>query len=85
MCYLIAKDVNSHGCYALQTKLGQHLVQLKEDLDNIVADHGIQLVTISRPSAFGEYAPYHIIEKESEFIALVTNMKAQPHQLQEKI
>lgn len=76
MCYLIAKDVNSHGCYALRAKHGQHLVQLKEYLDNIVADHGIQLVTISRPCAFGEYAPYHIVEKESEFIKLVTNMKS---------
>lgn len=76
MCYLIAKDVKTHGCYALRTQIGDHLVQLKEDLDSIVASHGIQLVTISRPCAFGEYAPYHIIEKESEFITLVTNMKS---------
>ena len=29
MCYLVAKNVNSHGCYALKTELGNHLVELK--------------------------------------------------------
>lgn len=76
MCYLVAKDVNSHGCYALKTELGNHLVELKKNLNNLVADFGIQLVTISRPSAFGEYAPYSFAKDEEEFIKLVTNMKS---------
>lgn len=25
MCYLIAKDSEGHGCYALKTKHGKHL------------------------------------------------------------
>ena len=29
MCYLIAKDRDSHGCYALKTNHGRHLVELK--------------------------------------------------------
>ena len=29
---------------------------------------GVQLVTISRPTAFGEYAPYSFAENEEEFI-----------------
>lgn len=29
MCYLIAKDRDAHGCYALKTKHGQHLVEMK--------------------------------------------------------
>ncbi len=74
MCYLIAKDVNSHGCYALKTQLGNHLVELKHYLDDLVSDKGIQLVTISRPTAFGEYAPYTFAKSEPEFIELVSNM-----------
>ena len=36
---------------------------------------GIQLVTISRPSAYGEYAPYSFIENEEIFTKLVVSMK----------
>ncbi len=32
MCYLIAKDFNKIGSYALQTKHGQQLVDLKKKL-----------------------------------------------------
>lgn len=35
----------------------------------------IQLVTISRPTAYGEYAPYTFIENEEEFEKLVEKMK----------
>lgn len=35
---------------------------------------GIQLVTISRPTAYGEYAPYTFIESEKEFEDLVQKM-----------
>ena len=31
-----------------------------------VANKGIQLVTISRPTAYGEYAPYSFIKDEKE-------------------
>ena len=27
----------------------------------------VQLVTISRPTAYGEYAPYHFVDTEQEF------------------
>lgn len=74
MCYLVAKDKNKHGCYALKTEHGQHLADLKEELDDVVMSHGIQLVTISRPSAFGEYAPYNFISSEEEFKKTVLAM-----------
>ena len=74
MCYLVAKDVNAHGCYALKTQHGMHLVELKRFLNSIVAKHGIQLVTISRPTAYGEYAPYQFADDEEEFIQLVSAM-----------
>ena len=35
----------------------------------------LQLVTISRPDAYGEYAPYTIVKDREEFIRLVLQMK----------
>ena len=34
----------------------------------------IQLVTISRPSAYGEYEPYHFCDTEDEFERTVAKM-----------
>ena len=76
MCYLVAKDTEKHGCYALKTSHGRHLVELKRFLNELVAKKGIQLVTISRPTAFGEYAPYSFAQSEKEFISLVKAMRA---------
>ena len=56
MCYLVAKDRDAHGCFALKTTHGRHLVELKRELNKAVGYKGIQLVTISRPTAYGEYA-----------------------------
>lgn len=75
MCYLIAKDKYAHGCYALKTTHGKHLVELKRRLNESVGRKGIQLVTISRPAAFGEYAPYTFISNEQEFEKLVVSMR----------
>lgn len=74
MCYLIAKNKNTHGCYALKTRHGSHLVEMKRRMNKQVAAKGIQLVTISRPTAYGEYAPYTFIEDENEFEKLVLRM-----------
>lgn len=78
MCYLVAKNKNQHGSYVMQTSLGEHLANLTSDLDKKVAHKGIQLVTISRPEAYGEYAPYRLIKSEDEFIKLVLSMAEQP-------
>lgn len=75
MCYLIAKDSEGHGCYALKTKLGQHLADIKSELDDAVGFKGVQIVAISRPTAYGEYAPYHFIDTEQEFMSLVKAMR----------
>ena len=55
MCYLVAKDRNAHGCFALKTTHGKHLVELKRELNKEVGYKGVQPVTISRPTAYGEY------------------------------
>lgn len=33
MCYLIAKNKNTHGCYALKTRHGKHLAEMKRKLN----------------------------------------------------
>ena len=67
MCYLVAKKVNSIGSLALQTSHGQHLVNFKKKIIAEVGFDKIQLVTISRPSAYGEYEPYQFVDTEHEF------------------
>ena len=74
MCYLVAKKFNEAGCLALQMTHGQHLADFKEKLMRAVGYDTIQLVTISRPSAYGKYAPYRFIETEQEFEDAVKNM-----------
>ena len=74
MCYLIAKKFNDVGCLALQTSHGQHLAYFKKKLIRSVGYDSIQLVTISRPSAYGEYEPYHFLKTEQEFEEAVKNL-----------
>jgi hypothetical protein len=67
MCYLVAKKFKDVGCIALQTSHGQHLVDFKKKLIDSIGYEDVQLVTISRPSAYGEYKPYHFVDTEQEF------------------
>ena len=75
MCYLIAKDRDVHGCFALKTKHGKYLAELKRELNEAVGYKGVQLVTISRPTAYGEYAPYCFVDTEKEFETLVKSLR----------
>ena len=54
MCYLVAKDCDAHGCFALKTTHGKHLVELKRELNKAVGYKGVQFVTISRSTAYDE-------------------------------
>ena len=75
MYYLVAKNGNAHGCFALKKTHGKHLVELKRELNTEVGYKGVQLVTISRPTAYGEYAPYHFADTEQEFQTLVKGLR----------
>lgn len=74
MCYLIAKDVDAVGCVALKTTHGKHLSEFKKKIIDKVGYDRIQLVTISRPSAYGEYEPYNFVETKEEFEEVVSAM-----------
>lgn len=74
MCYLIAKDVDKVGCVALRTTHGKHLSEFKRSIEKKIGYEKIQLVTISRPSAYGEYEPYRFVETKEEFEEAVVSM-----------
>lgn len=74
MCYLVAKNINDVGCVALRTTHGKHLSEFKRTLEKKVGYDKIQLVTISRPSAYGEYEPYRFVETKDEFAQAVEQM-----------
>ena len=67
MCYVLAKDRNKHGCVALKTRIG-------EELDALAPHKGIEIVTISRPTAYGEYAPYSFVQTAEELKEAVKRM-----------
>lgn len=69
--HLVAKAKNKHGCYTLKTTHGDLFVHLKQELNKNLVSRGIQIVTISRPTAHGEYAPYHFAKNEEDFKKLV--------------
>lgn len=74
MCYLIAKKVDDIGCIALRTTHGRRLAEMKRELINKVGYGKIQLVTISRPSAYGEYEPFRFVDTEEDFYKMVEKM-----------
>ena len=74
MCYLIAKKFGDLGCVALQTEHGPHLVDFETRFMKAVGLDTVQLVVISRPSAYGEYEPYSFVDTEQEFETVVKNM-----------
>lgn len=73
MCYIVVKNVNKKGCYALKSRHGKELVKLKNALEHRVNDN-VQVVLISRPTAYGEYAPYRFAESEQELLDIAANV-----------
>ena len=73
MCYLVAKNINKPGCVAIKTKYGKELAEWKKSFYDKVDISCIQLVTISRPVAYGEYAPYRFAHSKEEFERIVTS------------
>ena len=66
MCYLVAKRFKQSGCIAMQTALGEELADFALDLQEKLGK-GIQVLAISRPTAYGEYEPYRFVYSFEEF------------------
>ena len=54
MCYLIAKIFKKSGCIALKAKRGKELADFATNLQKKLG-YDIQIVAITRPTAYGEY------------------------------
>ena len=54
MCYLIAKRFKKSGCIALKAKRGKELADFTTNLQKKLG-YDIQIVAITRPTAYGEY------------------------------
>ena len=74
MCYLIAKKIDDKGCIAVKEKKKKKLSSFTREIQQKIGLNGVQLVTISRPSAYGEYEPYHIVKSMDEFRERVLSM-----------
>ena len=66
-CYVVARNVDSVGCIAIKMKPGSSVVALKRELEQEFGHQKLQFVTISRPSAYGEYEPYRFVDTPDEF------------------
>lgn len=64
---IVAKDRNKQGCVALKSRIGKHLSEYTRSLNASLPREGIQIIVISRPTAYGEYAPYSFVDTEEEF------------------
>jgi hypothetical protein len=74
MCYVVAKDRNKPGCYAMKSRIGKQLSAFTKSLNESLPREGIQIIVISRPTAYGEYAPYQFVDTEAEFRDKVMKM-----------
>lgn len=66
MCYLVAKRINKTGCIALQTEPGEEMSKFANRIQERLG-YDIEIITISRPTAYGEYEPYHFVSSYEEF------------------
>lgn len=68
MCYLVAKWFDRTGSLAMRTESGPSLVNLMNRIESRFGSDELQLVTITRPSAYGEYEPYTFVDSEDELV-----------------
>lgn len=74
MGYLLARNNLGLGCLAIKCDPGHRLVALKREIIQRIGYGPVELITISRPVAYLEYAPYAILDTEDEFIRAVMEL-----------
>ena len=60
------KKMNKPGCIALQTEPGEEMAQFADRIQERLG-YDIEIITISRPTAYGEYEPYRFVSSYKEF------------------
>lgn len=68
MCYLVAKWFDKTGSIAMRTQRGKELSDMIDRLEGRFGFDRLQLVAITRPSAYGEHEPYTFVASEEEMV-----------------
>lgn len=66
MCYLIAKRMHKPACISLPTEPGEEITKFADTLQEKLGFY-VLIITISRPTAYSEYEPYHFVSNYKEF------------------
>ena len=74
MPYIVAKHRDKRGSIAIEMEPGNRLNGLDEYLSETVLGTGTQIVLLSHPDAYQEYAPCEILVSEEEFIRRTLHM-----------
>lgn len=74
MAYIVAKHRDVRGSIAIEMEAGNRLSGLDEYLSETVLGTGTQIVLLSHPDAYQEYAPCEIMTSEEAFIQRVLQM-----------
>ena len=73
MCYLIAKNNQGGSSLAIQMMHGKELAKFKQEILSELPQDGVQLLTVSRPSAYTEYEPFSFLDTPDHFAQEVKN------------
>ena len=74
MCYLVVNNFGERGSIAVQMQHGPRLRSLTHYIEEVRKGKGSQIITLSNPDAYKEYAPYDICSDEAEFVQKVLSM-----------
>ena len=72
--YVVAKIFDEQGCMAYRCKNADEARSLPAILETVRAE-GIQIVILTDPDIYSEYAPYTYVDGMREFIDIVSDMK----------
>lgn len=72
--YIVVKDFNKHGCICFSTKDLDIMRSTLTFLNSVVDNNRIQVVCLSDPVMYGEYAPYNFIDDLGEFVKQALSM-----------
>lgn len=74
MCYLLAKKFKEPGSVTTKTRRGTELADFSSQLQKKLGKE-VHLITVTRPSAYGEYAPFTFVKDYDEFEKAAFKMK----------
>lgn len=73
MKYIVARKLNTIGCYAYKVKENE-IVELLDYLTTETIEKDIEVFITNAPETYGEYKPYKFIENKKEFINRVLKL-----------